>query len=49
MDLKLWPLLVVTAIYALQVGIFVWTRQWREALIFTGYTLANLGVALTLK
>lgn len=46
MDLikRMWPTMLVTAIYMVQIATFLMVRDWRTALIFTGYCIANVGL-----
>ncbi len=42
--LRIGPIIVVTALYALQFAVFLWLREWANATIFLGYAIANIGV-----
>lgn len=39
-----WLLIVVTALYAGQVGQSIWQGQYSTALIVAGYVVANVGL-----
>ncbi len=44
MDLKHLPLYLGTLLYMGQMVAFMWYRDWFAALIFFGYSVANIGL-----
>lgn len=43
------PLWIVTGLYCWQAGAAAWNGQWAQAVILTGYTIANLGLIWSMR